>query len=361
MTTTTPKVRDFTTADQGLRVDVASGEAFELLLSLYALSGEEDPAAFEIGSDWFEGVEERAGADLVAELREYGDWSVWLALLGEAFGLGAPHTVERLLEHLDTVDPVVLRRGLLEVGACHASETVDAGQVDAVAAGDPEAVASAAEWCDKCPGLLRLLQMPPEESRDRLAAMLRRFAEAGPIPDGVGRTLERDAEHKRSLARRVEPVRLVEKATNGITVAPHPGLEGVVLVPSVVLRPWVIIAERAGTQILCYSVDEEILGSDPDAPPTWLVQFYKALGDERRLAILRRLAEGPAGLSDLAEMLDLAKSTVHHHVRQLRTAGLVRVTVGADKEYSLRMGAVPEATRMLEGFLGTIDDEMGDH
>ena len=99
------------------------------------------------------------------------------------------------------------------------------------------------------------------------------------------------------------------------------------------------------------------IGADPDAPPSWLVQFYKALGDERRLTILKRLAEGPASFGDLVELLDLAKSTVHHHIRQLRQAGVVRVTVGAEKEYSLRLGTVPEAARLLEGFLGTAHDD----
>jgi DNA-binding transcriptional ArsR family regulator len=347
------KVRDFTTTEQGLLVEVASGEAFELLLSLFTLGGEDEPADFEIGPDWFAGIRERAGASLLAEATELGDWSVWVALLGEAHAMGAPHTVEHLLEHLKRIDPVALRGVMLEVGVCHATEPVAPNDVAALAAGEPGAAEAASSWCEKCPGLMHLLALPPAVSRDRIVDLLRRFADARPIPEGTAGILERDAEHKRSLARRLEPQRLIEQATNGITVTPRPGLEDVVLIPSVVVRPWVIICERGGTRILCYSVDEAILDGDPDAPPAWLVQFYKALGDERRLTILRRLAEGPASFGDLVDLLDLSKSTVHHHIRQLRTAGLVRVTVGDDKEYSLRSGTVPEAARLLEGFLGT--------
>lgn len=358
MAVTTPRrVRDFTGTERTLPVEVASGDAFEMLLSLYAIGGDEDETDFEIGGEWFEGVRERAGADLLARLGRYGDWSVWIALIGEVYAMGAPHTTDHLLEHLGSLDAVQMRRGLIESAACHMADELDPEGLEALADGTADPASFTEDWCEKCPGLQELLTLPPAESQDTLIDLLRSFAEAAPVPEGTVGILERDADHKRSLARRMDPERLVEKATNGITVAVTSDLAGVVLVPTVVLRPWVIIAERGATRIFCYSVAEENLGLDPDAPPVWLVQFYKALGDERRLKILRRLAEGPASFSELVTLLDLAKSTVHHHIRHLRTAGVVRVTVGDDKEYSLRLGTVPEAARLLEGFLGTATQE----
>jgi len=357
MATTTPRVRDFTAAERVLDVEVASGDAFEVLLSLYALSGSEDEVDLAIGPEWFEGIRSRAGEDLLARLRLFGDWAVWISLIGEVHEMGAPFTTERLLEHLGRMDPTALRRALLEVGTCHASEPISPEDVEAMAVGDPEVIAGAEAWCDKCPGLLELLRLPAESTRETLVGLLRSFWEAQPIPADTVGILEQDADHKRSLARRMDAQQLIEKATNGITVSVRPGVDQVVLVPTIVLRPWVIIAERGRKRILCYSVAEENLGLDPDGPPAWLVQFYKALGDERRLTILRRLAEGPASFGELVELLDLAKSTVHHHIRMLRTAGVVRVTVGEDKEYSLRTGTVPEAARLLEDFLGTKTQE----
>ena len=353
MATTKPRVRDFTTAERPLRVEIVSGGAFEVLLSLFVLREEAEDADFEIDSQWFQDAKDGASKKLMDQIEEVGDWSVWLSLVGEVYAMGAPHTMERFLEHLEQMDPIELRRGMLEIGSCHTGEPVDPADLEALAAGEMGEIDRAAEWCEKCPGLLGLLQMPPAESRDTLVGILRLWAEAAPVSEGTASVLERDADHKRSLARRMDPERLVEKATNGVTVVVRPDLDGVVLVPSVVLRPWVAIAERGGKRIFCYPVAEENLGVDPDAPPAWLVQFYKALGDERRLTILRRLAEGPASFGDLVELLDLAKSTVHHHVRHLRSAGLVRVAVGEEKEYSLRTGSVPEAARLLEGFLGT--------
>ncbi len=81
--------------------------------------------------------------------------------------------------------------------------------------------------------------------------------------------------------------------------------------------------------------------------------LYKALGDERRLRMLSILNEGDAGLMEIAERVDLAKSTTHHHLRILRSAGLVRVTVGENKSYSLRREGVPEAARLLDAYLTT--------
>jgi len=353
MAITNPRVRDFTTAERPLEVEIASGDAFEVLLSLFVLGEEAEDADFEIDSEWFQSAKDRAPKKLMDQIGEVGDWSVWLALVGEVYAMGAPHTMDRFLEHLEQMDPVDLRRRMLDVGSCHSSDPIDPADLDALAAGGSELVEGAEEWCKKCPGLLALLEMPPADTRDTVVELLRRWAEAAPVPGGIASVLDRDADHKRSLGRRMDPEQLVEKATNGFHVAARSGLDGVVLVPSVVLRPWVLVAERGGKRIFCYSVAEENMGVDPDAPPSWLVAFYKALGDERRLTILRRLAEGPAGFGDLVELLDLAKSTVHHHIRQLRSAGLVRVTMGEEHMYSLRTGSVPEAARLLEGFLGT--------
>ncbi|MDQ6877159.1 MAG: helix-turn-helix domain-containing protein, partial [Candidatus Dormibacteraeota bacterium] len=43
----------------------------------------------------------------------------------------------------------------------------------------------------------------------------------------------------------------------------------------------------------------------------------------------------PLSLQELADKLGLRKSTVHHHLAELRAAGLLRVPMGT-KRYSLR-------------------------
>jgi DNA-binding transcriptional ArsR family regulator len=51
--------------------------------------------------------------------------------------------------------------------------------------------------------------------------------------------------------------------------------------------------------------------------------LFRSLGDPNRLAILRRLASGPARVGQLVEALDVAQSTVSKHLACLRDCGLV--------------------------------------
>jgi DNA-binding transcriptional ArsR family regulator len=51
--------------------------------------------------------------------------------------------------------------------------------------------------------------------------------------------------------------------------------------------------------------------------------LFRSLGDPSRLAIVRRLAEGPARVADLVAALGLAQSTVSKHLACLRDCALV--------------------------------------
>ena len=51
--------------------------------------------------------------------------------------------------------------------------------------------------------------------------------------------------------------------------------------------------------------------------------LFRSLGDPTRLAIVRRLAVGPARVTDLVEAVGLAQSTVSKHLACLRDCGLV--------------------------------------
>jgi DNA-binding transcriptional ArsR family regulator len=51
--------------------------------------------------------------------------------------------------------------------------------------------------------------------------------------------------------------------------------------------------------------------------------LFRSLGDPARLMIVRRLAVGPARVTDLVSSLGLAQSTVSKHLACLRDCGLV--------------------------------------
>ncbi|MBN2114718.1 MAG: winged helix-turn-helix transcriptional regulator [Acidimicrobiia bacterium] len=353
MTISGPKVRDYTDKKRRLTVEVATGTAFELLASMFVFTlGRDEAEEYEVGPEWFERVQSQASPELLAGLEQVGRGDLWLGLIDQAYRAPEPRRVEDFLEYLAGVDPREVRRAMVMMQV-HRTEA-DKGTVERAADGDPEALAALAAMCDpECrAGLESLVSRPPAESLAKLVEVLRRFdAEVFHGGEDTAAALARDAEEKRALAATLPAERLVETATNGVTFKLQPEVSGVVLVPSAVVRPWVAITESGSLRIFVYPVPAEMLSADPDAPSPWMVSFYKALADERRLRILSMLAAGPASLGEVAERMGLAKSTVIHHMRALRSAGLVLITVGDEKEYSLRRRAIPEAGRLLQAYL----------
>jgi DNA-binding transcriptional ArsR family regulator len=142
--------------------------------------------------------------------------------------------------------------------------------------------------------------------------------------------------------------------TRGVRYAVEPGIDRVLLVPHLVSRPWAIFTESGSTKIVCYGVDEADVSGD--APPDPLVAAYKALGDETRLRLLRRLAVGPATLQELTELTGLAKSTVHGHLLVLRTGGLVVTELSKRSAYALRRETLAQSAALLETYLEGTED-----
>ncbi len=62
-----------------------------------------------------------------------------------------------------------------------------------------------------------------------------------------------------------------------------------------------------------------------------LLEFFKALADEKRLQIVGLLARQEYSVEELAAILELSSATVSHHLRRLVKAGLVEAR--ADQHY----------------------------
>lgn len=73
--------------------------------------------------------------------------------------------------------------------------------------------------------------------------------------------------------------------------------------------------------------------------------LFRSLGDTTRLMIVRRLAVGPARVTDLVSSLGLAQSTVSKHLACLRDCGLVS-SVPAGRASVFRL-TQPELADML--------------
>jgi ArsR family transcriptional regulator len=95
-------------------------------------------------------------------------------------------------------------------------------------------------------------------------------------------------------------------------------------------------------------------------PAKGLARVFKALGDENRLAIFQLLRERCAGgcelsedgaertVTEIAKDFDLALSTVSHHLKELRNAGLVICEKHGKKVYCQVNSALLEE---LEAFM----------
>lgn len=355
MTTTDPRVRDFTeSAPRQIRIEIDPSPAYELLFELFALDNPDDSVQYAAGQEWLDEIRGRLPAEFLADLETLKTGGeIWLVLLGLAYDTPAPKTVDAFLDHLRSMDPDAFRAHLIANAWFTKESEVPEEVIAAAAAGDEEAYATICEAADGCscgPGWANLLALPADQVKRTVIELLERYVDKA-FDGEVSKLLDRDARAKRALAASLTPVEMIERATNGITFANTDGVDAVVLIPSLVIRPFVVITDHGPLRIFGYPVSDEFITADDDAPPSWLVDFYKAVGDEKRLRILTVLAQGDATLGDLVERLDLSKSTVHHHVRLLRTAGLVRVTIGEEHVFSLRPGALPQAGPLLETYL----------
>jgi DNA-binding transcriptional ArsR family regulator len=195
----------------------------------------------------------------------------------------------------------------------------------------------------------------PEGTKIVILDTLQRWNEAifKHLEPDIAPILERDVRAKRSLQRTAPTERVIDTALNGIEYVPEPGIREVVFFPSYLWRPWVILTDHLDLKLIIYSVSDESLTTNGEEPPTRLIKLYKALGDERRLRTLKKLAGADHSLQELADFLGLAKSTMHHHLTILRSAGLVRVRMSAngDMHYSLRRDLIPDTTTTLQEYL----------
>jgi DNA-binding transcriptional ArsR family regulator len=353
---TEPRAKGLATAASPVEVDVDWGTGYELVLALRMLvDRDEDPATYAVGPDWFDQVRELTGPELLDTIERYSGgheilFGYLLALAAEA---PAPRDAPAFLSTLESTSPEDLRRLLLGYRLQTYRGEVTRDVIAAAAAGDSRAERQLLEHCadwQRAP-YEHVLSLDAGEAKRLLEAACTGWYEAVLHPDerATAGVLRRSARAARALADRLSPEDLTDAATRGIRYAPEPGIQRLLLVPHVVSRPWSIFTEVDATKIICYGAAETHITGD--TPPDPLVAAYKALGDETRLRILRRLAEGPATLHELTDLLGLAKSTVHGHLLVLRAGGLVVTGTSKKTGYRLRRDTLAESAAQLEAYL----------
>jgi DNA-binding transcriptional ArsR family regulator len=105
--------------------------------------------------------------------------------------------------------------------------------------------------------------------------------------------------------------------------------------------------------IILYPCDAAVVPT-AEMPPAPLLRLTRALSDESRLRMLRFLARTPSSsLTEVSRFAGLSQPTVHHHLTQLRAAGLVRIQFGPSgpNRYSLRPHALEQLAEQLGDYL----------
>lgn len=359
------RVRDLASASR-IPIEIEGTVTYEIPLVIWSTFNPKDTyTASELGEGWHDRVREACEDDLAGELRALGGphAHAWLAISSLLLSAPHPHDPDRVFTWLSTVSDQRLRRWILG----YSSHTDDQALIEQAAEGDLEAVVELlGDDAEKKPELIEFLEWVLETDGlpERYAIALQNFRSQvfSEFEDEFAGAIARAHAARKAAPTRGTAKEVVEEVTSGIDFEIPLGTTRVVLVPSLLTRPLSLIDSHRGTLIVYYGIADEFINTDPEAPPSWLVRAYKALSDERRLRILRRLSEGPASLDELTEMLGLSKSTVHHHTALLRGAGMIRVhiseeTTSSKKSFSLREESLANATGFLDSYLKTTEEQ----
>jgi hypothetical protein len=323
------------------QVEVAAGGSLALLVALSAAA---------------RGPRGALPGMLAAALDEIGDaqGETWLNLLGIPLDAGPPYAIDRLLAELRALDPVELRRHLLGRFAWSWCTLAGVDDIEAAAAGDKAAAARLLAHPRYYGGhasvsLSVLIGLDPAETRRRI---VRAVGAAQPLlGDRWSHTLADAGAAAVTAVAELAPLAAIERLADGFRYVPEPEAERVVLVPHLEPELPLVLAQHRSSRLIVYC-------STPDrASEERLLALGRALADPKRVEILALVGRGIGRAPDLVDATGLSRSTVHHHLAQLRAAGLV-VLEGNARAYTYvpRPGAATEAARVVGDVVGTEEE-----
>lgn len=338
-----------------LRVEVDDSPVYEVLLGLFAFSRPAEFAASDAEAPSIGITPAVASPRLKRVITLLGGGSYpWDQLIGFASQTPRPRSVARFLDELERADAVEVLSHMLGFYAERYPEHLRAAIADAadgsrsardlvthtLSQGDPQRQAVTSQ----------LLAMPTGQVQALTVEAIRRWHEEvfAPAEAVVAPLLAGDASAKRALLTS-SPDLLIRIAT-GIRYVPKPWIEGVLLIPTVVLRPWVIATNYRRLRIYCYAIAED--ASDrPDLPLAPMVRTYQALANVTRLRLIKSLAASPLTIEQLCRQLEEPESALRPHLATLRAARLVGITCGDQTVYELRDDLLGAIGQPLKAYL----------
>jgi DNA-binding transcriptional ArsR family regulator len=325
-----------------LGTDLAAGTGFALLVALAAASRR---------------PREELGSEFAAAVEEVGDTEgeVWLNLLGAALDAGPPYDVDRLRRELAAFDPVELRRHVLGRYAWSWCTLAGVDDLDGAAAGDDAAAGRLLAQPRYYGGHARaslsvLLALDPDETRARLLRAVE--AAAGTLVEPTAAAELEAAEHEATERLATLPaLTAIERLTGGYRYRPEPEAERVVLIPHLEPELPLVLAQHRSARLIAYRAHRDRTREER------LLALGRALADAKRVEILSLVGRGVGRASDLIEETGLSRSTVHHHLAQLRDAGLVALEGNARAyAYVPRRAAAADAAALIAELIETEEE-----
>lgn len=343
----------------GLRVVVEPGTGYELLLSATAIADRTAPRRVDLARELRRRARAIDGGATRKTFEQIGR-EPFVNLLGFVHAMTEEPTAANAVRAIASAQPreVVLAAAGYSRRAFRiaTSPSIIRDAVDGDAAAIRAFQRTSYPHLDHWQASLRhILAVGAEQAHEEIARSLDRwladvFVELEPEFAEVQRSSAIEA--REMLAKRdLESV--LDRVAPGMTFTREVGQEVVVLTPSVIARPAFALSDYGPTLVIAYSAPTQ--SEDSDRPPERLVLIAKAMGDDLRLRALRELRDGPMSATELARRLGVPRTSIHHHLNLLLSAGLARMAVDDARtgNIELRAAGVAELARLAEGWLET--------
>ena len=171
----------------------------------------------------------------------------------------------------------------------------------------------------------------------------------------IAPVLQEQLEAARDLSKKLSLPDLLEQLSHGLHFESYLDRKELVLVPSYWGAPLVFFQALTGDKmVFTFGARPSEASLVPgEAVPDALLLGLKAISDPTRLRILRLLCINPMTPAELARKLRLRAPTVTHHLKTLRLAGLVHLSLDmhSERHYAARLEAIEELHSNLNRFL----------
>ncbi len=341
-----------------VRVEVAEGTAFEVLVAAAAVADADWRDAFTTGAARYAEALAMAGPEFVRRVAGFGRFG-WLNLVGLLTRHPQPWDLGALISAVRESDPVALH--LIAVGGDRQQlvAVVDEQTILAAVAGDQAArreltaaLASDDLVIDGTPWLVTGESAELQRAYVEVLETWRELLLATSDEKALADDLHRMADSARMRLATAHGQDYLRETIGGVHYSPA-GLDRVLAVASPEVTPVIVVVDGRDETVILHPPREERQSAGQSSQR--LLALSRAVGDKTRMRLVTELRDGERGAIELAQALGAPRTTLLHHLAILRAAGLIHVAVtpGDATIYRLRPEGFAELSRSAAEFIPT--------